>query len=734
MALSKHKQKQTHGQRQGFTLVEMMVSVTLVLLMMTMFTSIFQMATNSVTVQRGIAENDQAARTVTTALRADFAKRTFRYGQPYFPLESALNSPTPFGDRSGYLYMSMNDPNSWQDDILQFTVNVNQTQEEADDTKYFGAAKLLYDLTADPAFNDTPRRTTLRFNPNQPDADDANLFANNVASSSAAEISYFVRNGSLYRRVMLLREPLPVAGDELAIQPTSTVGGNLYVRPGTTHSPSEFGGAFAYVRSLLSINQTDGSNVNHFDLASGDSAPASWNVTSTNDFWRHFDMSAVPVLPASAPFLPTSASFVGIDALDNSVPLASTTALGNPIYRFGFNPLNGFSREHDNPANMLFIGRFLQAETSSTYFNYPLGASRIELDEPDFPDAVSDLANINKGTNFLGDDGSGTFGTGNGNPMDLTGTYLHLNQTSGVLTELQGESGRGGSRRVEDLLLANVHGMKVEIWDSRLERFVSPSHGSPSQFATGAGIQTIAGDYHAARNLNAAFGPHGPRVAAAAANKTAADAAAANNHVFDSWNPTVAASAPFIPYRYYPPRQSDGVVTTGGSYIAPCGPGPSVDSMPNPYDEYDRETGLNEQNKGYWVPSDFSDIDPGNWNYHTYQAGDVVFAPFTDTNANGDFDWVADAPGIPAQAFQIAYVCIQSGYAGDALTPPSFSRVPGQRFSDRRNTLAAGDPAVWRSIDNRQPLRSIRVTVQFYDQKTEKLRQLGLVLPVTTDR
>ena len=150
MAFTKLNRKQTNTLRPGFTLVEMLVSVTLVLLMMTMFTSIFQMATNSVTVQRGIAENDQAARSFTTALRADFAKRSMRFGQPYYPTEFEATSPTPFGDRAGYLYVSANDMNSWQDDLLQFTVNVSQSQEESDDTLYFGAAKLLYDLVADP--------------------------------------------------------------------------------------------------------------------------------------------------------------------------------------------------------------------------------------------------------------------------------------------------------------------------------------------------------------------------------------------------------------------------------------------------------------------------------------------------------------------------------------------------------------------------------------------------------
>ena len=149
---TKSKQRIRHA-ASGFTLVEMLVSVTLVLLMMTLFTSIFEMATNSVNVQQGIAKNDQRARALTTTLSEDFAKRSFRYALPYYPTESAATSPTEFGNRAGYIYISTNNPDSWQDDILQFTIDISQTQESGDTTPVFGSAKLLYDLAADPGTN-----------------------------------------------------------------------------------------------------------------------------------------------------------------------------------------------------------------------------------------------------------------------------------------------------------------------------------------------------------------------------------------------------------------------------------------------------------------------------------------------------------------------------------------------------------------------------------------------------
>ena len=52
---------------------------------------------------------------------------------------------------------------------------------------------------------------------NQPDWDDG--VYDNLSESIAAEISYFLRNGILYRRVLLLRQPA-YGGD----QPTNTAG------------------------------------------------------------------------------------------------------------------------------------------------------------------------------------------------------------------------------------------------------------------------------------------------------------------------------------------------------------------------------------------------------------------------------------------------------------------------------------------------------------------------------
>src|ERR1700685_2589523 len=108
----------------GFTLIEVMVSLALALIMMTIFAYIFQISGNFVTRQKGIAENDQSARILTTVLKTDFANRTMRYLAPYHPNMQALPGVNGDTERLGYFYYSENNPLDDTDDVLQFTVQI----------------------------------------------------------------------------------------------------------------------------------------------------------------------------------------------------------------------------------------------------------------------------------------------------------------------------------------------------------------------------------------------------------------------------------------------------------------------------------------------------------------------------------------------------------------------------------------------------------------------------------
>ena len=86
--------------RPAFTLVEMLVSVAIVLLMMLLFAEIFRLATSSMTTQRGIAENDQRARSAQTVIKADIDSRTFKRLVPFSDIPIVAPNPFPLPPRS----------------------------------------------------------------------------------------------------------------------------------------------------------------------------------------------------------------------------------------------------------------------------------------------------------------------------------------------------------------------------------------------------------------------------------------------------------------------------------------------------------------------------------------------------------------------------------------------------------------------------------------------------------
>jgi len=656
-----HKSRQWKDNRSAFTLVEMLVSVSLVLLMMTMFATIFQITTKSMSKQRGISENDQRARSVFTVMRKDFQHRTMRYSLPFYPNEDSAKSVTAFSNRAGYLYFSMNEPNSGLDDLIQFTVSSDVLFEDTDGTPYFGRAAELDDRTG--ALNGLAR------NPNQPETDDGSLTPNSIGSSPAAEVCYFLRNGNLYRRILLVRDPISYAGKNLAPQPTALSGFNYF------------------------MGQTDPSDNTTYDGLFKPSTGA-----ATDDFYRLFDYSAFAENIGGL----QRTVFVGSASLSNETAGAAAHILAHPQRRFGFNPVTGLSREHTvHPAAgfgpSLFLGRFLQAETSTVNFNWPQGPSTLE--RTDLNDSY-----ISNGDGVLG----------SGNPLDIIGTPLALNESNAIVAAFDGVApsvidpatgnpaqGRGGSRRVEDLLLTNVHEMKVEVWDTRLQRFVFPGHlwRNPGTNETG--------DFHASRCLNVNYGPLG-----------STSPVSAKGHVFDTWHPFAGAdsdasgppftanelNAPYRPYLYYPPRQSDSP------------PGPS-------------SNGTLDSTRTYWQPGNNAYI-PGN--PRVLMDGSIVFAPvtFDGDMPNEIFEW-PPGPGtdnVPPQAFDIAYVCIA---ANDLNSDGVFSSGGSINFPTSPGRITTDFELTWQSFDNRRPLESIRVQFRFYDKTSDTLRQMSLVIPMT---
>ena len=707
------------SERVGFTLVEMLVAITLVLIMLVMFGEIFQIASGSVTRQRIMADNDQNARTLVTVLRGDLDKRTFRTLVPFFPEELSTNPGTPFNPRRGYMSISCNNPNDGTDDVLLFTTLVSINVRNSDESPYYGRAiPLTAGAGATPALN-------FLMNANQPDRDDGQITTNSAASSKAAEVCYFMRGKRLYRRVQLLRDPTPSAG----------------VDPSNPAQP-----AF--------LNPATGATVDYF-LPGGIYDTQATTAFGSIGFWRDFDFSAnrTPTsISVYAPSLPINARFHGLDSLSNDktelpyTPHPWMPSLGHTWNRFGHNhqivlalPLgtapvltNGLPREYTTATPgaipLAFIGRFTQEETSKTAtaafpsnFGYPQAPSIAPTAAP---------------------------GAWNGNPMDAAGTELTLNPDSGAVNEFQ--SPTTASRAGVDLLLSNVHEFRVELWDERLGRFGVPGHTLPPDTAPGDdGIfgtadDTADGDYAATRQLNGTYGPLGP--------------AGDTSYSFDTWHPQFNRNANFItdptnpanllpvlsdasdrpPYR--PLKYAPANTIYSAAAPVPFGPVPA-----GPYVA------------SYWAPGT------------GYGVNAVVFPRTEDLNANGVLDAGEDgACGFPADTFPnssnpfassnpllkfpafgltYAYRCVTGGTSGSLGYEPRWRTTPGSVFGGNPADIDANgngivdagdtdyngngnlDPAepAWICEYNVRPLRAIRITVRFEHPTSKQMKQITVV-------
>ncbi|MFN0198838.1 MAG: hypothetical protein ACKVT0_18985 [Planctomycetaceae bacterium] len=483
----------------GFTLVELLVAVGLVVLIMLMFAEVFRSATGMITTQKGIAENDGRERTIQTALLYDIRKRTVKELIP-FPNTDILNTMLldSLPARGGYFTISENDPDNNTDDVLSFTAcSSNAVSGLDNDTPYFGRSTSLQNWplaainsggagsgsfeiagipqigTTTPSNSDlvtqgylspasagakihiqdgTPSTvngvytisnysvsgttTTIDVvetvpagssgqlyltlgNGNEPDLDDEQLAANGTGTSRFAEISYYLRNGNLYRRQHLIREEqetsdvsLPRPQNEAAN--SSLIPNDYYQFPGSTNS------GILWRDFDFSARRVTGEDANENGILDTggatydeDDGPASTQLPPDDNGDGDLDGYGV--------------RFHTVANLGNGQS-SGQFPLGRPVNRFGYAPshFQGLApREYLDlstpPDPDTFIGRFTQQETSHPDFGYP------------------------------------GYILSNQNPLNMSG--LTLTPATGAVTAYEGTDRRG-----EDIIATNVHEFDVKVF------------------------------------------------------------------------------------------------------------------------------------------------------------------------------------------------------------------------------------------------------------------------------
>jgi prepilin-type N-terminal cleavage/methylation domain-containing protein len=709
---------------RGFTLIEMLISVALVLLMMVLFAEIFGLASESMTLQQAIADGDQQVRSFTTVFRSDIQKRTFQTLVPFDNQEDPELAGVPFSDRQGYLYISLNDPENATDNLLQFTVRSTIVDENSDDTEYFGKSTGI--VQQNPAIAPGIASQNVRRNRQQPEHDDGDLSNNFTASSSAAEIAYFMRAGRLYRRVVLIREPLISSGTNSA-QPQLTwddsAGGGPLATPKEYLRHNDFSGA--------ALVQTIGGQYLKYDPVAG--------FIPSDDYWLDFDHGAYQSIAEVPPrgsgtIVIDGANMVGVSQLDNARSGAGNQALGlklTPTFgtdpaggpttfyfvprciRFGFDQATGISREfsHASPSvpGFSFLGRFTLEEMSHPRFNFPQNPA------------------IDSGGAVIG------------NPVSYASFPAAVD--AGLFPNGAVDEFEGGSRRGQDLLLSNVHEFDIDIWDDSLGAFVKLGHQlswSEDRNNNGAldsgedvngngSIDTFPGDYHRFRNNQLQAGlvdVPGDSVA-----WSAGQFGRWTGRTFDTWHRdsdldgdlTTRADRVPPPYRamtYYPPTSPSGPYASRGVWQTSTG------GSPTNYVRGDIvfPTGTRDP--------DFVSSDPKDYSFYYVCIDAGTSLPTEDVNGNGVID-TEDTNGNdmldPGEDVNGNLILDTEDLNGNDLIDTNEPVWPAiDRALVERSFPGSGEPR-WVARRNVKPLRAIRIRVRFFHESSGRMRQVSLV-------
>jgi pilin/secretion family protein with methylation motif len=685
-----------HRSRTAFTLIEVMVTLALTMLMMAMFASIFQIAGNFVTRQKGIGENDQSARILTTTLKTDLQARTMRILAPFHPnMPQIAAGPgvLPDGSRRGYFYYSENNPADDTDDVLQFTIDMTTLPSgnpmlnarlpglatflpvpwEKSTTYLAGslvrpastgsATGFVYknktggSITSgasEPPWNTTiggtttdggSNWTTLASPLDQPDGDDGVMIydANGNETANPAGSTPNNTGASPYAEVSyFLRH------------------GNLIRRVNLIRQPYD-------LPSTTTSSQPLDSDTPAAALIPGVYPPYPMTPTpaGSGNFWSDFDYAAriQPVNPAGTA---TGVRFLGTTSAENSLdntnsgtyndPFGSSQIpIGRPDNRFGHDQAyindgtttgvrNGPPREFDNNTTSTingglpqFFGRYTQEETSNTAFLFP--------------------GNLPSGGSPVG------WTTG----LTLDSTKFTMSLGNPASTSLA-----GGSRRGEDILLTNVVSFDVKILDPTYKETVNNvdvnRNGVIDNGPAFADVgHSASGSFQASANVLSTYGPT-PNVSGGTPS---------NNNVFDTW------------YRWF---NFDNTKRMYDNNALDGGPGPAA------------TTGI------LYAPAPYRPRAGNTWAANTtYTLGTLVDPAQT---ANG-----------------YVYLCTNVTGTGQSGTAPTGQLDPFSLQDTIGSTIVDGG-VTW-TVQQPLSVQAIQITVKYLDPTQNLLRQVTIVQSLT---
>ena len=677
--------------RGGFTLIEMLVATTLVVMMMLMFAQIYVAAIDSLGEQQALARNDGKARLADILLRGDLDRTSF-HGTPNSSqglLPLVKDDPVSQWQR-GFFYLSENDQSNPNDDVLHFTASIKEARNR-DSAMYYGRAGSV------PGVLEYGSGAS-QFS-NHPEIDDGDT-SNFVGASRDAEICYFVRGGNLYRRVLLIRD-IDLAG----------------VPGANTAQPS--------------------SGVTEFNARI---IPA--NALATPSYYKAFDYAALCRITDVTDDTLDVVRFLGTDALQNHPlnSIYSTESLGCSMTRFGtaispgnqtytnatdltlqaINRARGTPIEFDSTGN--FFGRPLHGETGSYLWQWPGTRYNALLNG-----AIVYSPNTNQmtvgGTPMVDPDTLQTRAT---EDLLLSGVEaFDIEVWDPGLVEVDLDASGGAPNGAEDL---NGNG------------FFDTAGGFVQ-----LGNSSYTGYFRGAQRLNQYYGP-GESDANGNGTVDAAEDRNSNgvfdySSVFDTGHPEMWTDES-VWYDYS--GGSPPAIIPRGQYFKP----PYRPLMYRLNEDTDGSGTLNgaEDLNGnnlldpqfpvvaanFWIPSTVYSSGTVVFKVDALGVGDTTFSTAYRCVASGEDldgdvyrDTNEDLPNAMTTNTVLGSVPSNNSldYASSGTTAPEWPQVPGQRVTEGTYP----NQVTWEAFDNRIGLQKIRITIRVRDPREQLPRQFSII-------
>ena len=530
----------------------MLIATALVLLMMLLFAQVFGLATETVSVRKGMAANDQKARLLTTRIDRDltartmrtvfpFAGQTFQYvpnevggvvvgwrpdyeedegfGLPVYLTPAAATAGNPnlrvpacrpvrgtLAGREGYFSVSENDPNDDRDDVISFTIDRrNRSHRGGVDYSPGLARAALLDTDAllfrDPVTQtvETDQPATDQFNVSgageTEDLSDSPLMGG-AFGNSVLPVTQPVGVSNYETVTFFLRDGNLIRARKLVREPDTPA--DLFDGPDVGNDPDPW----PPTDGTVAVGGVNFSFARYFDYAAY-SHPGTLAETPS-DFGPRLHSEGGLRNEAGGGLL--AVSFQNANALDD---VRLPDSLGNPYLRDGagafpfdtlalaFPPRRPFGRPREFVLKTLgpSLG-FADKANATGLIDAEWGGGflgRYTLREQAAPSFHLPGRPVPGGA-FVGPLFAPNLADVGGNPAPWSEQF----STSGVSSD----------RRGEEILLTNVHSFDVEVYDDALGDFADLGHDrtvlardsydTDNNGNTREGLN-VAGDYHADR-------------------------------------------------------------------------------------------------------------------------------------------------------------------------------------------------------------------------------------------